>query len=92
MCEACDEKDRLIDMLLESPRPCLVCDSTQIIGIETWIPEKEYILAVGGKDHNPIFAYCLCAEHADPTPANEKKKIQAIIRDVRAGNTFKRGE
>lgn len=89
MCENCNkleaERQRLTEIALRNPRPCIVCDDAKIIGAGTWIPDERHQLAAGGTVQYPkIFAFCLCAIHAEPSKEIEKLVQQAVLRELRA--------
>lgn len=80
------ERKRLTKLAFENPRPCLICGSKEIVGVGTWIPDKYTRLAAGGnKKTIPVFAYCLCEEHAEDSKQNHTIIRQQIIREVREG-------
>lgn len=93
MCEKCDienERQRLTNIALSHPKPCLVCGEENIVGAGTWIPDESRRLAIGGpKDTLPIFAFCLCNRHAEATQENEKIIKQTIVRYVQAGKAHR---
>jgi len=88
MCEFCDEeRKRLTILALAKRMPCLVCEEPNVVGAASWIPDETYRIAVGGKDI-PVFAFCLCQVHSEPTQENEKLIKQAVLRDKRSGRHF----
>lgn len=93
MCDQCDEeRERLVQIILRHPQPCIVCHDPAIVGAGSWIPDESRRIAAGGpQDVDRIFAFCLCAAHAEPSPENEKAIIQAILRQVREGKGFQIG-
>lgn len=90
MCEYCDEeRQRLVQIILRHPQPCIVCHDPRIIGAGSWIPDESKRIAAGSpKDADRIFAFCLCEAHAEVTQENEKAITQAILRQVREGKGF----
>lgn len=91
MCENCEaERRHLTELALANPVPCLVCDSPDIVGAATWIPDETRVLAAGGtQDSLPIFAFCLCAEHAEASEENGLRIAQKILQDVRTQKFFR---
>ena len=88
MCDQCDvERHKLAELMLEHPRPCIVCQSSDVVGAGTWIPDEKRYLAVGAVNAGRIFAFCLCNEHSEATEENEKLVTQAIVKSVRSGNS-----
>jgi hypothetical protein len=87
MCNECEaERKRLTELMLEHPRPCIVCKNKDIVGAGTWIADQKRALAVGAQNADRIFAFCLCDEHAEPTEENEKLIMQSIVRSIRSGS------
>ena len=87
MCEKCDiERKRLADLMLQHPRPCIVCKNEDIVGAGTWVADQKRALAVGAQNADRIFAFCLCGEHVESTEENEKLIMQSIVRAIRSGN------
>lgn len=94
MCENCDkqfnqmddERKRLLKWILENPTPCIVCQTTEVVGAGTWIADQRRYLAVGSQNADRIFAFSLCENHIEQTEENEKLIMQAIVRMVRSGN------
>jgi hypothetical protein len=85
-----EERERIVQRALKSPRPCMVCSARLVVGIGTWVPDETQRLAAGGNDEiTPIFAFWLCALHVDATPENDKHIRQAILRSVRTGDADK---
>jgi hypothetical protein len=88
VCDQCDvERHKLAELMLEHPRPCIVCQSNDVVGAGTWIPDEKRSLAVGAKNADRIFAFCLCDVHSDNTEENEKAVMQAVVRSIRNGNS-----
>ncbi len=78
------ERERLIKIAQENPRPCIVCDSPKVYSIGTWVPDKNQRLAAGGnRDTTPIFSFWLCRAHTQDSTENEKLIRQAVLRSVR---------
>jgi hypothetical protein len=77
----------MAELMLQNPRPCIVCKSPDVVGAGTWIADAKRALAVGATNTGRIFAFCLCDEHSEATDENEKLTIQAIVRAIRNGNS-----
>jgi hypothetical protein len=90
MCDRCDEeRQRMTEILLEHPTPCIVCHDPSIVGTGTWIPDETRRLAVGSKDAiDRVFAFCLCAVHVEESDENNKAIMQAVTKTMRAGQGF----
>jgi hypothetical protein len=79
-----EERERLIRIAKRNPRPCMVCDHHEVVGIGTWIPDAAHRLAAGGNSETtPVFAFWLCRIHADPTAENQKLIRQTVLRSIR---------
>lgn len=90
MCQNCDileaERVRVSELLALDPQPCLICQSTDVTAIGTWVAGREHRLAVGDTDHKAsVFGFCLCVPHAEETPENEKAIKRVILQEVRQG-------
>lgn len=94
MCERCQiaaERQRLTELAMENPTPCVVCSDKNVVGVGTWLPDDRHYLAAGGtKTHAPLFAFCLCEIHASFSEEMQKLVTQAILREVRLGRKFRR--
>lgn len=91
MCKKCEQqklleetRHRLMEAAIHNPQPCVVCGEINVVGAGTWVPDEKHYLAAGGTiDRVPIFAFCLCETHAEPTKPNEKLVTQAVLRQIR---------
>lgn len=78
------ERERLVRVAMKNPRPCMVCDCDEVVGVGTWIPDKRQRLAAGGNAKTtPLFAFWLCRDHSTSTTENDKLIRQAVLRSVR---------
>jgi hypothetical protein len=87
VCDYCDnERERLTKLAMKKRLPCVVCSSTDLAGVGTWIPDETKRLAAGGNSERaPIFSFSLCREHMSTNDENEKLIMQAVLRQVRTG-------
>lgn len=84
-----EEKRRLTAIVMRKRVPCLVCNSPNIAGAGTWVPDEKHRVAVKRKDTLlPVFAFTLCRRCSEPTDANEKIIIQTILHEVRLGKKW----
>ena len=90
MCAHCDEsRERIIDAVARNPTPCVVCRSTEIVGIGTWMPGPTERLAAGAYgDEQPVFAFWLCERHAQIDESHKKLITQAVLREFQQGNAY----
>lgn len=78
------ERERLIRIAAANPRPCMVCDREDVVGIGSWIPDARQHYAAGGtKDTTPVFAFWLCRDHSRASEANDTLVRQAVLRSIR---------
>ena len=91
MCEKCEQQEqieqtrqRLSEKALRNPMPCVVCGEKEVVGVGTWLPDQKHYLAAGGTNERvPIFSFWMCRVHCEPTKANEKLVMQAVLRTIR---------
>lgn len=91
MCEFCEkERERLMELALDNPMPCIICGTLDVIGAATWTPDASTRLAAGGTaDTTPILSFSLCEDHATFIDDNPKAVKQAVLRALQAGQGFK---
>ena len=92
MCQFCEDEERrrVSEIAMNNPRPCLVCEDRNVVGVGTWRPDEKRRLAAGGNDKtDPIFAYWLCRQHAVQSEENYTLIMQTILRQVRVGKGHK---
>jgi hypothetical protein len=69
---------------IQTPMPCVICGSENIVGLGYWTPNEREKLAVGVAEGNEsIIGFWVCQEHAtmDETKEESRKIIaQAITR------------